>query len=321
MLQIKRMPVGQIGTNCYLLEDTDAKLCAVIDPGDQPEDIDREIRKAGLTLTMILITHGHYDHVLGVPGLLEKWPGIPSTSTRRRSTGPGAGDQYMLLAPVEGIHTVKEGGTPSPSAAPPFRCSTPPATPRVGDLPGGGTSSSAGTPSLPAPVGAQTLWGELSPDSEVPEAAGVSLEGNLRVCPSHEGTSSLDVGGPTTPLSGKPCDEPVLCRPPGEIRGGADPCSPSFPRSGRSIQIRPGGDNELVLSFSRGSQWCTARAVLRRGEDLSASAGWLPPNCRRRTQWYPPGSPAGPSSGPFTWLRWTAWGQSLPGGCSPGSAR
>ena len=33
MLQIKRMPVGQIGTNCYLLEDTDAKLCAVIDPG------------------------------------------------------------------------------------------------------------------------------------------------------------------------------------------------------------------------------------------------------------------------------------------------
>lgn len=45
MLQIKRMPVGQIGTNCYLLEDTDAKLCAVIDPGDQPEDIDREIRR------------------------------------------------------------------------------------------------------------------------------------------------------------------------------------------------------------------------------------------------------------------------------------
>ncbi len=67
MLQIKRMPVGQIGTNCYLLEDTEAKTCAVIDPGDQPDDIDREIRKAGLKLTMILITHGHFDHVLGVP--------------------------------------------------------------------------------------------------------------------------------------------------------------------------------------------------------------------------------------------------------------
>ena len=42
MLQIKRMPVGQIGTNCYLLEDTEAKTCAVIDPGDQPDDIDRD---------------------------------------------------------------------------------------------------------------------------------------------------------------------------------------------------------------------------------------------------------------------------------------
>ena len=112
MLQIKRMPVGQIGTNCYLLEDTDAKLCAVIDPGDQPEDIDREIRKAGLTLTMILITHGHFDHVLGGPRPAGEVAGHPlSTSTRRRSTGPGAGDQYMLLAPVEGIHTVKEGDT------------------------------------------------------------------------------------------------------------------------------------------------------------------------------------------------------------------
>ena len=87
MLQIKRMPVGQIGTNCYLLEDTEAKTCAVIDPGDQPDDIDREIRKAGLKLTMILITHGHFDHVLGVPGLLQKWPCTPSMSTTRRSTG------------------------------------------------------------------------------------------------------------------------------------------------------------------------------------------------------------------------------------------
>ena len=91
MLQIKRMPVGQIGTNCYLLEDTDAKLCAVIDPGDQPEDIDREIRKAGLTLTMILITHGHFDHVLGVPACWRSGRASPSTSTRRRSTGPGQG--------------------------------------------------------------------------------------------------------------------------------------------------------------------------------------------------------------------------------------
>ena len=111
MLQIKRMRVGQIGTNCYLLENTHDKICAVVDPGDQPDDIDQEIRKAGLNLTMILITHGHFDHVLGVPGLLNKWPGIPVYVHEKEVNWTGAGDQYMLLGPVENIHTVKEGDT------------------------------------------------------------------------------------------------------------------------------------------------------------------------------------------------------------------
>ncbi len=71
MLQIRRMPVGQIGTNCYLLEDLDAKTCAVIDPGDQADDIAREIDKAGLTPKMILVTHGHFDHVLGLEEVYE----------------------------------------------------------------------------------------------------------------------------------------------------------------------------------------------------------------------------------------------------------
>ena len=98
MLQIKRMPVGQIGTNCYLLEDTDAKLCAVIDPGDQPEDIDREIRKAGLTLTMILITHGHFDHTTAVRPILEQYPDLPVYINEKDVVDGRVGDMELVFS-------------------------------------------------------------------------------------------------------------------------------------------------------------------------------------------------------------------------------
>ena len=86
-MKIKCLQVGPIGTNCYLLCDEDAKTCAVIDPGDQPEDIDREIRKAGLTLTMILITHGHFDHADGLRYFLEENPTC-KVYARPQAAGP-----------------------------------------------------------------------------------------------------------------------------------------------------------------------------------------------------------------------------------------
>ena len=68
--------VGPIMTNCYILCDEAAKVCAVIDPGDEPKRIEAMIASCGCTPIMILLTHGHFDHCTGV-GLLEKWPDLP----------------------------------------------------------------------------------------------------------------------------------------------------------------------------------------------------------------------------------------------------
>lgn len=61
--------VGGIGTNCYIVSGEDTGKAAVIDPGDEAERILSLLKEHGLTLTHILLTHGHFDHILAVPEL------------------------------------------------------------------------------------------------------------------------------------------------------------------------------------------------------------------------------------------------------------
>ena len=73
MIKIDYDVVGMIGTNCYLLEDEATGDLAVVDPGDHSEAILSEIDKRGGKLRYILLTHGHYDHVIGAAELCERY--------------------------------------------------------------------------------------------------------------------------------------------------------------------------------------------------------------------------------------------------------
>ncbi len=76
-MKVLSLMVGPIMTNCYILCDEEARVCAVIDPGDEAERIAAMVASSGCTPIMILLTHGHFDHCTGVAGLLEKWPELP----------------------------------------------------------------------------------------------------------------------------------------------------------------------------------------------------------------------------------------------------
>ncbi|MBQ8623166.1 MAG: MBL fold metallo-hydrolase [Oscillospiraceae bacterium] len=58
----KLSSLGAFGTNCYIVE-TDNKSAILIDAPCQPKHILSAVNNLGLTLKVILLTHGHCDHI------------------------------------------------------------------------------------------------------------------------------------------------------------------------------------------------------------------------------------------------------------------
>ncbi len=68
-LSVDRYELGPIGTNSYVVRaNDDAREAVVIDPGDA-ERLVSALEQRRTSCTAILITHGHWDHLVGVAGL------------------------------------------------------------------------------------------------------------------------------------------------------------------------------------------------------------------------------------------------------------
>lgn len=60
-MEIKKIIVGQLQTNCYLL--ISGGEAAIIDPGDEAQKIAAEVAKSGVAVKFIINTHNHFDHI------------------------------------------------------------------------------------------------------------------------------------------------------------------------------------------------------------------------------------------------------------------
>ncbi len=62
-MKVKKLIVGPLEANCYILWDEESKEAVVIDPGGEGERILKAIRRNSLKVIYIVDTHAHIDHI------------------------------------------------------------------------------------------------------------------------------------------------------------------------------------------------------------------------------------------------------------------
>lgn len=73
-MKIEKFVIGIISTNCYLVIQEETNEAVLIDPGAYPGYMADHIKSKGFQLKGILLTHGHFDHILGLEEVLKQFP-------------------------------------------------------------------------------------------------------------------------------------------------------------------------------------------------------------------------------------------------------
>ena len=70
-MNLYRMPLGALGTNCYIVVDESNQHCLVVDPGGEGERLVALLKEKGLQPEAVILTHGHGDHIGGVQAVVD----------------------------------------------------------------------------------------------------------------------------------------------------------------------------------------------------------------------------------------------------------
>lgn len=111
--KIKLMVLGPVSTNCYILYHENSKEAVIFDPADEPERIVAEIEALGAVPAAILLTHGHFDHILAAQAVRERYK-IPLYAHEEETeiladSGSNLSGQFGSGVSLSPDRTVKDG--------------------------------------------------------------------------------------------------------------------------------------------------------------------------------------------------------------------
>ena len=194
-MEINVLRLGEIGTNCYIFREADSKKCCVVDPGDQGGQIAAWLMGRELEPEAVLLTHGHFDHILGIPGLRKEWPSLPvwchPADLGEGDTAHIFGQSFPTVQSFGNITTYQEGDVIHVAGSDVEVLETPGHTPgsvtlRSGDVLFTGDTLFAGS------MGRTDLPGGNEGQIMKSLRRLYELEGDYQVLPGHEGQSTLE---------------------------------------------------------------------------------------------------------------------------------
>ena len=72
-LDLQKCIVGSVFTNCYFLKNKETEEMLIVDPGDNADRIEQKVLEMQGRPVAILLTHGHFDHILAAEEIKKKY--------------------------------------------------------------------------------------------------------------------------------------------------------------------------------------------------------------------------------------------------------
>lgn len=76
-MKIEKFVTGIISTNCYIVSNEETKETVIIDPANLSKAMIGYIEEEKLAIKAILLTHAHFDHIMGIEQVLERYGEMP----------------------------------------------------------------------------------------------------------------------------------------------------------------------------------------------------------------------------------------------------
>ena len=93
--------LGDLATNCYTVVNTATREAIIIDPAANAEFLLEMIKNQQYKLIKIFLTHGHFDHILGIEGIKKAYPDVPVVI--------GKNDEDILATPAANLSMMFSG--------------------------------------------------------------------------------------------------------------------------------------------------------------------------------------------------------------------